>query len=344
MKRSRFMIVGILGWVSILTTAARADIQMKYGDAKGPPSVVFDNDVDFDDTVTLAALAKLHLQGRIDLLAVTVNNNGAGLPGNGYKYTRCLLDGFGLAHVPVADETYPLLRTFPDILRFTFDLIHAQTIEAMILDMLIPACDINATLQRPSAPSLLAAAIANAKGRLTLIATGPLTNVAGAIELLDQRYPQGAAALIDRAYIQGGGFGAPIGPEDFGNIWGDPAAAQAIFRALRPGALHLVPDEATRHVPVTSEYVASIVANQQTLAGTYVARLMNHPIMTVWWCRPGSPSGGTRWPRSRPNTRVLCSIAGNESTSSRRGSRRATRLNPPRGAGCGWGSPLYGAF
>jgi hypothetical protein len=59
------------------------------------PAVVFDTDVDFDDTVALAALAQKHIDGRIDLRAVTITNNGGGLPGQGADtafFERTLID------------------------------------------------------------------------------------------------------------------------------------------------------------------------------------------------------------------------------------------------------------
>ena len=284
MKRSLLMVVGMVGYLSVLAAAARAGSQMEDTDAGHAPPVVYDNDVDFDDTVALAALAEQHLQGRIDLRAVTITNNGAGLPGKGYRHVRCLLDALGLADIPVADATYDLPHAFPDELRVAFDAVHERS---------IPLCAAGLTPPPYSASELLADAIANAKGRLTLIATGPLTNVALAMDLLDRQYPQGAAALIDRAYVQGGIFDESRGPEEpFGNIWGDPVAAQAIFTSLRPGALHLVPTEATDFVRIRSAYGALLTANVHTPAAQYVATLMNDPLMLFvvqaglpifWW-------------------------------------------------------------
>lgn len=253
--------------------------------------VIYDNDADFDDTVTLAALAEQHLEGRIDLRAVTITNNGAGLPGKGYLHVRCLLDALGLDHIPVADATYDLPHVFPDTLRNAVD---------FILDASIPDCAAGHIPPPHSASELLAEEIANAEGQLTLIATGPLTNVALAIDTLNRHRPWRAAALIDRAYVQGGAVDVPGGLEGVPgfdntqtlNIWGDPAAAQAVFASLRTGALYLVPGEATDFVPVRLEYVGLISANAQTPAAEYVATLMNHPLVVgavqaglpiFWW-------------------------------------------------------------
>jgi inosine-uridine nucleoside N-ribohydrolase len=63
------------------------------------------------------------------------------------------------------------------------------------------------------------------------------------------------------------------------NTWGDPAASQAVFTSLRPGALYLVPGDATNFVPVRLAYLATISANAETPAAQYVATLMNHPLL-----------------------------------------------------------------
>ena len=291
MKRVLPVAVSILGGLFVMAATAGVAVGKNDHQRGYAPPVIFDNDADFDDTVALAALAEQHLKGHIDLRAVTITNNGAGLPGKGYLHVRCLLDSLGLAHIPVADATYNLPHVFPDLLRFTVD---------SILDASIPACAAGLIAPQQSASELLAEEIANAKGRLTLIVTGPLTNVAVAIDTLDRQYPQGAKALIDRVYVQGGAIDVPGGLEGVPgfdntqtlNIWGDPAAAQAVFTALRPGALHLVPGDATDFVPVRLEYVAVLSANAQTPAATYVATLMNHPIIifavqaglpVFWW-------------------------------------------------------------
>lgn len=291
MKRFLPVAVGILGGLFIVAATVRAAVGKNNHQRGHAQPVIFDNDADFDDTVALAALAEQHIQGRIDLRAVTIGNNGAGLPGKGYQHTRCLLDALGLEEVPVGDATYDLPHAFPDLLRFTID---------AILDASIPDCTAGHLPPSQSASELLAEEIAKAEGRLTLIATGPLTNVAVAIDRLNRRRPWRAAALIDRAYIQGGAVDVPGGLEGVPgfdgtqtlNIWGDPAAAQAVFTALRPGALHLVPGDATDFVPVRLEYVALISANAHTSAAEYVATLMNHPIIVgavqaglplFWW-------------------------------------------------------------
>ena len=288
MKRTMLISVAIL----ITTfTAASAQIDDQASRRAHAHPVVFDTDADFDDTVALAALAEQHIKGEIDLRAVTISNNGGGLPGKGYQHVRCLLNSLGLDDIPVADATYNLPHAFPARLRFGID---------FILDASVPDCAAGHVAPTQSASELLAREIENADGRLQLIAVGPLTNVALAIDRLNQERPMRAAILIDRAYIESGAVNVPGGLEGVPgfdntqtlNTWGDPAAAQAVFTSLRPGALFLVPHDATNFVPVRLPYLTLLNTNAGTPAARYVATLMNNPLLVgavqagldvFWW-------------------------------------------------------------
>jgi inosine-uridine nucleoside N-ribohydrolase len=276
--------------IALVGHAAPVAAQSEPQPGAAARQIVFDTDVDFDDTVALAALAQQHLDGRIDLRAVTITNDGGGLPGKAYLHARCLLDMLGLPGVPVAATTYNNPHQFPPALRFGIDL---------VLDSAIPDCAAGHASPTISAGQLLADTAAASNGRLTLIATGPLTNVAVAMQLLQQQYGDGATALINRAYIEGGAVRIPGGLEGVPgfdntqniNTWGDPGASQAVFSGLRTGSVFLVAD-ATQFVPVRIPYLAELAANARTPAAQYVATMMNHPILigaieagfTVnWW-------------------------------------------------------------
>ena len=289
MKRTTIMLLGTLVAVLIINGSAQAGDDSGVSGHQHP--VIFDTDADFDDTVALAALAEQHIKGLIDLRAVTITNNGGGLPGKGFQHVRCLLNSLGLEEVAVADATYALPHAFPDRLRFGID---------FILDASIPDCAAGHMPPSRSASQLLANEIEAADGRLTLIAVGPLTNVALAIDLLNQGDSSRASLLIDRAFIESGAVNVPGGLEGVPgfdnsqtlNTWGDPAAAETVFRSLRPGALHLVPHDATNFVPVRLPYLALLNANARTPAARYVATLMNNPLLigavqagldVFWW-------------------------------------------------------------
>ena len=96
----------------------------------------------------------------------------------------------------------------------------------------------SATRACPSRPSrrrsvhavdaIVAAARAHA-GRLILVATGPLTNIALAV----MREPE-LPRLVKRFVIMGGAFAEPgnVTPSAEFNIWHDPDAARIVFRAF----------------------------------------------------------------------------------------------------------------
>jgi inosine-uridine nucleoside N-ribohydrolase len=78
----------------------------------------------------------------------------------------------------------------------------------------------------------LAGSVLNAPGEITLIATGPLTNVAHAFELYHE-----VPGLLARLVLMGGAYGlTPYGkgnrtPFAEFNIWQDPEAAHIVFRS-----------------------------------------------------------------------------------------------------------------
>ena len=86
--------------------------------------------------------------------------------------------------------------------------------------------------------AIIAAAHAHA-GRLILVATGPLTNIALAV----MREPE-LPRLIKRFVIMGGAYIEPAGnvtPSAEFNIWHDPEAARIVFRAFGgPGGTPVV--------------------------------------------------------------------------------------------------------
>ena len=83
-------------------------------------------------------------------------------------------------------------------------------------------------LERHAADSIIGAARSHA-GRLILVATGPLTNIALAL----MREPE-LPRLIKRFVIMGGAFSEPgnVTPAAEFNIWHDPEAARIVFRAF----------------------------------------------------------------------------------------------------------------
>lgn len=210
-----------------------------------PVQVVFDGDMDFDDAATLAYLCQAHKQHLIDLRAVTVTNNGSGTPGRALTHTRGILDRCGL-RIPVADGSDTGVHApAPDSRAFTETVLAGALDDAEVPD-------------RPSAVpawQLLAGTLLASRSPVVVVATGPLTNVARALDV------PGVAARISRLSVMGGAFSAPgnVSADGFDgtqetNIWLDPASAARVFAAL-PHRVDLVPLDATDDVPIDQSYV-----------------------------------------------------------------------------------------
>ncbi|RMF87840.1 MAG: nucleoside hydrolase, partial [Nitrospinota bacterium] len=100
---------------------------------------------------------------------------------------------------------------------------------------------------------------------LTLIALGPLTNIAAAIEKDREQM-----ARVKRIVVMGGAFGVPgnITPVAEFNIYVDPHAAQIVFAAGLP--LTVVGLDVTRKVRLTPQVVQTAIAPRQTRVSQFI--------------------------------------------------------------------------
>jgi purine nucleosidase len=252
-----------------------------------PIPVVFDSDMDFDDAAALAYLSREHKARRIDLRAVTVTNNGAGLPGSGIRNARCLLQRFGLSHVPVADGSPNAPHATPPELRLNVELVMATTLLGCL----------QGTHPAPvSAAHLIVDTIRRSPSDVVIIATGPLSNLAAALQS-DPQLPD----RIAETYVMGGAVHVPgnlcctttagfDGSQEL-NMWIDPPAAQRVFDSFPANPVSVVALDATRFVPLTVPFAQRLGADQRTAEARVVAAIANHPIITVpaalgmafWW-------------------------------------------------------------
>lgn len=112
---------------------------------------------------------------------------------------------------------------------------------------------------------LVEAALADDRGPLTIVAVGPLTNVAAALQA-DSRVAEG----LERIAIMGGaiGLGNRTPSAEF-NIYVDPEAADVVLRSGVP--ITLVPLEVTHRALATDEVLARISSLGTPVARTAVA-------------------------------------------------------------------------
>ena len=179
-----------------------------------PRQIILDCDPGIDDAFAIAFACG---HPGVDLRGVTTVAGNVGLDrttGN----ALAVLELLGRADVPVAaGSPAPLLRPFAD----AHD-VHGETGLGA------------ATLPEPKgspvadhAVDFLIERIAAAPGEVTLVATGPLTNVALAV----RRHPPMVTQVADFIIMGGSAGRGNMTPAAEYNIWADPEAAAAVFRA-----------------------------------------------------------------------------------------------------------------
>ena len=214
--------------------------------------IIFDNDMAIDDW---AALLYLLHHPNADVIAVTIAASGESHCQPGLTNTNALIDLSGKSQtaIPVAcGDDYPLdgYFVFPEAWRKDSDTLSGVGIPASTR----PVSDKHAA-------EVIHDAIVNSTEKVTLIATGPLTNIAQWLE----RYPKDKNK-IDQLVIMGGAVDAP------GNIivplftkghpnttaeWNffvDPVAADKVLAAQLP--IVLVGLDVTNSVRVTAQVAA----------------------------------------------------------------------------------------
>ncbi|MEC3977729.1 nucleoside hydrolase [Amycolatopsis sp. H20-H5] len=282
--------------VAVLITTGSA-VAPAFGQGNAAPAhpnpVVYDSDMDFDDSATLAYLCEEHKRGLVDLLAVTVDNNGMGKPGRALQHAHSVLNECGLPNVPVADGSNTIVHPAP-----ASTVQHIETIlTAALGDGSVPPTVPSSS----SAAQLITRTIAATPAKVTVLATGPLSNLATALRDAGRTGRNRLADRIRGLYVMGGAisvrgnlFGRALdgfdNSQEF-NMWLDPTSAKMVFHAMPSGVTHLVPLDATNDVPITPSFIDKLGADQQTVTARLVYRIMTQPAMTKnitagyysWW-------------------------------------------------------------
>ena len=195
-----------------------------------PIPAILDCDTGHDD-----AMAILLAAGTLDLRGVTTVHGNASVE-NTTINTCKVLELAGLAQVPVAvGAPQPLKRHMS----------HAPGVHG-ITGMDGPDLP-SPSMQPVGEPAVeFIARMATAVEGLHLVATGPLTNIAAAL----QAYRGDLASRIAGISLMGGstGLGNATAVAEF-NIWADPDAADVVFRSAIP--IKMVGLNVTRQVPAT---------------------------------------------------------------------------------------------
>lgn len=235
-----------------------------------PRSIILDCDPGHDDALALLlALARPEVR----LLAVTTVAGNAPLAQTTRNALR-VLTLLGRTDVPVAaGGDRPLdgvLRSAPEV-HGTSGLDGADLPE--------PAADVVGASALELTSSLL-----EAQDPVTIVATGPLTNLARLIRARPDLLPRIEAIVLMGGAIGEGNWTASA---EF-NIWADPEAAAAVIGSGRPVAM--MPLEVTHQARLTA---ADIVAMEAVgnRAGTVFAALMRYfaQVHAQWYGWDGPP-------------------------------------------------------
>ncbi len=221
--------------------------------------VVIDTDMAADDW-----LAIVYLLGRadVDVRAITVSGTGEAHCGAGVENALDLTALAGRPEIAVAcGPEKPLAgeRTFPAEWRSAVDSLFGISLP----DNPNPVSGL-------TAPQLLAQAAEQADGQLQVIALGPLTNVALAL----QTDPQLADALSG-IVIMGGAVdvaGNAPGADAEWNLYVDPLAAEQVLGS--GAAVTLVPLDATNTVPMTMDFYRDLQNEHSTSLAEFALRVL----------------------------------------------------------------------
>ena len=215
-----------------------------------PPVFLYDCDTGIDDAMTLLYLASLVRAGEAELAGVgTVHGNVD--PATAALNTLRVLEVVDI-EVPVAvGAARPMAQ----------DVLYAEEYHGTdgLGDTHLPPPS-GRPVSEPAAARLVRLA-RERPGELTVLATGPLTNL-GAALLLDPELP----SLVREVVVMGGAFDHPgnVTTHAEANIWHDPEAADLVFAADWP--VVLVPLDATHPTAVHDDWLGRLAAHDSPAA------------------------------------------------------------------------------
>jgi pyrimidine-specific ribonucleoside hydrolase len=224
-------------------------------------------DVDMAHEDMFAALFLLSHRN-VHLKAITVTGTGEAHCGPGVRHALGLVALSGKKEIPVAcGRETPLVgnHEFPVEWRQTADNAYGVAIPS------------GGAASNLSAPDLIIDIARNAEEPITIVAVGPLTNVADAIQK-----EAGIAANIQEIYIMGGAVNVEgnVGNSGVGiqnkyaewNIYIDPLAANIVFHSGVP--VILVPLDATQNVPITRNFYQALEKHRDTTSANLVYEML----------------------------------------------------------------------
>jgi pyrimidine-specific ribonucleoside hydrolase len=233
---------------------------------KAPPRpVILDVDMAHED---MHAALFLLAHPNVDVRAITVTGTGEAHCGAGVENALGIVAVSGQPDIPVScGRETPLTgdHQFPAEWRQDADQAYGVT---------IPDSGEPSPL---NAPELIVSTLQNTDEKISIVAVGPLTNIADAIQTAPE-----IVSRIEAVYIMGGAVEVDgnVGMSGVGidnpfaewNIYIDPVAANLVLGSGVP--IILVPLDATRDVPVTRNFYNSLDEHRSTPSANLVFELM----------------------------------------------------------------------
>ena len=182
--------------------------------------IIIDTDPGIDDA--LAILLALAAKDKFDVLALTTVNGNVGVEQT-TKNALKILKIAGRMDIPVyKGNSKPLMRERDNCEEFHGD-DGLGNVDVDITDA--QTCELAA--QEEYAVDYLLKTIHENKGEIILVAIGPLTNIAEAV----QRDPDFAKNVKEVVIMGGAEHGGNMSPNAEFNFWTDPEAAKIVFKA-----------------------------------------------------------------------------------------------------------------
>ena len=224
----------------------------------GRRQIIFDYSPTLSDVTTLMYLTQ---HPDVDLLAVTLAGTGESHCEEGVANTVALLELAGLTDVPVAcGRTAPIGtgNSWPAAWRERSDALDGLDLSTGSADLSVDAAD------------LMADIAAQHSGAVTILAVGPLTNVAAALQEHDD-----LADDVTMIYTMGGAFDVSGNAPNHSAEWNyyiDPTAVEIVFDSEIP--VTVIPLDATNYVPVTQDWFVELTLHSTTAAASAVHDLL----------------------------------------------------------------------
>jgi purine nucleosidase len=208
--------------------------------------VIHDHDGSVDDLLSLSLLL---LDQKINLKAVTITPADCFLE-NALETTQRLLRKANQPHVPIGEGQFYGVNAFPAAWRAKPKILNAlPDLINIDIDGFAPVSQLS------SAHQLLADQLLHAKEKVTILLTGPCTNLVWALKtnpVLGEKIEQ--VVWMAGAFEVGGNVATynHDGSAEWNVFW-DPVSAAELLQYQLP--ITFIPLDVTNHVPVTTEFL-----------------------------------------------------------------------------------------